>query len=188
MNTSGSLLNEYSTGLTAGCRPFGITSGPDGKLWFTEEAGNKIGKITTNGAVTEYYLGLTASCKPRCITAGPDGALWFTEYAADKIGRITIDGAITEYDIPTTGGKPYGITAHPGGDIWFTEDGVDGNNINHIGRVELDPTSHQFRRIVEYPIDTPNCGPSDITVGPNNDLYFTEYNVDKIGRLIMHQD
>ena len=28
--------------------PYGITSGPDGNLWFTEANGNKIGSITTH--------------------------------------------------------------------------------------------------------------------------------------------
>ncbi len=34
--------------------PSGITAGPDGNLWFTENSAHTIGKITTHGAVTEY--------------------------------------------------------------------------------------------------------------------------------------
>jgi hypothetical protein len=34
---------------TAGSNPGGITLGPDGKMWFTEQSlGNKIGRITTS--------------------------------------------------------------------------------------------------------------------------------------------
>ena len=33
--------------------PAGITTGPDGNLWFTEVDGNKIGKVTTGGVFTE---------------------------------------------------------------------------------------------------------------------------------------
>jgi hypothetical protein len=33
---------------TAGSTPFGIASGPDGALWFTEQSANKIGRITTD--------------------------------------------------------------------------------------------------------------------------------------------
>jgi len=29
-----------------GCEAFGITSGPDGNLWFTEELAGEIGRIT----------------------------------------------------------------------------------------------------------------------------------------------
>src|SRR5258705_107180 len=34
----------------------GITAGPDGALWFTESAGNAMGRITTAGVVTKYPL------------------------------------------------------------------------------------------------------------------------------------
>ena len=52
--------------------------GPDGALWFTEYDGNKIGRITTAGAVTEFPIP-TAGSQPSAMTVGPDGALWFIE-------------------------------------------------------------------------------------------------------------
>src|ERR1700694_2587995 len=58
--------------------PTGIVLGPDGALWFTEEATSKIGRITTGGIVTEFPT-LTPGGAPTGITAGPDGGLWFTE-------------------------------------------------------------------------------------------------------------
>src|SRR5258708_6884317 len=33
---------------TDGCEPLGITTGPDGNLWFTEELAGEIGRITTS--------------------------------------------------------------------------------------------------------------------------------------------
>jgi virginiamycin B lyase len=38
-------------------RPAGITAGPEGNVWFTENGGDRIGKITTAGVVTEYNGG-----------------------------------------------------------------------------------------------------------------------------------
>jgi virginiamycin B lyase len=81
-------------------QPKGITAGPDGALWFTEYNNNKIGRISTSGAITEYAVP-TAASHPYSITAGPDGALWFTEYHANNIGRITTAGIITEFAVPT---------------------------------------------------------------------------------------
>lgn len=40
-------VTEYTIP-TLASTPTGITAGPDGNLWFTESAGNKIGKITTS--------------------------------------------------------------------------------------------------------------------------------------------
>jgi streptogramin lyase len=54
-----------------------ITAGPDGALWFTENAANAIGRITTAGMVKTYPLP-TPNAFPCGIAAGPDGALWFT--------------------------------------------------------------------------------------------------------------
>ncbi len=73
---------------TADSSPSGITAGPDGNLWFTEQAGNKIGRISTAGAIAEFAIP-TANSFPVDITAGPDGTLWFLEHSANQIGRIT---------------------------------------------------------------------------------------------------
>src|SRR5229473_1835782 len=66
---------------TASSNPFGITTGPDGALWFTESSpvgssGNNIGRITTADVITEFPIP-TPGSRPQGITAGPDGALWF---------------------------------------------------------------------------------------------------------------
>jgi virginiamycin B lyase len=81
-------------------QPWGITTGPDGALWFTEAScvreqssrcivGNKIGRITTAGAVTEFTIPSDGS-GPHSITTGPDGALWFTEYYGNRVGRLVL--------------------------------------------------------------------------------------------------
>ena len=66
--------------------PAGITAGPDGNLWFTNNGNNTIGRITTTGTVTIYHR--TSIDLPSEITEGPDGAVWFTN-RGDGIGRIT---------------------------------------------------------------------------------------------------
>src|SRR5258708_2383504 len=53
--------------------PTGITVGPDGALWFTEEFKNKIGRITTDGVITEYPIP-TPDSNPADITAGAAAA------------------------------------------------------------------------------------------------------------------
>jgi virginiamycin B lyase len=69
-------------------------------LWFTENKGNKIGKISpTTGDITEYEIP-TVGSGVLGITTGPDGNLWFTELQGDKIGKISpMTGDITEYPI-----------------------------------------------------------------------------------------
>lgn len=45
--TPGGTITEFPVP-TSKSQPFGIGSGPDGNLWFTEYSGNKIGRITTS--------------------------------------------------------------------------------------------------------------------------------------------
>ena len=153
---------------TASSQPNGITTGPDGALWFTELNTNKIGRVTTSGAFTEYTIP-TANSLLLGITTGPDGALWFAEQS--KIGRVTTSGAFTEYPI-TAGSGPFGITTGADGALWFAE-----FNTGKIGRVS---TSGAF---TEYPIPTASSRPIGITTGPDGALWFTENSGNKIGKI-----
>ena len=79
--------------------PRNLAAGPDGALWFTQQNGNRIGRIDTAGVITEFTLP-TAGSAPLDITAGPDGALWFTQLSGNRIGRITT-GAPPPAVVPT---------------------------------------------------------------------------------------
>ena len=80
---------------TTNAQPFGIAAGLDGSVWFTEVAGNKIGRLSVGGTFTEF----PASGNPGGITLGPDGAFWFTEIGGNKIGQITGSGTIAEFSM-----------------------------------------------------------------------------------------
>ena len=139
---------------TANYSPYGITTGPDGNLWFTEPnnmyPGNNIGVINpTTHAITEFPVP-TAFSMPYGITTGPDGNLWFTEVSGNKIGEINpTTHAITEFPVPTANSQPYDITTGLDGNLWFTE--YQGNNIG-----EINPTTHA---ITEFPVPTANSQP-----------------------------
>ena len=69
-------ITEFSDGISNPGGPDLITAGPDGNLWFTEQAGNRIARITPDGVVTEFSAGLSVGAGPRGIVSGPDGNLW----------------------------------------------------------------------------------------------------------------
>jgi hypothetical protein len=121
---------------TGGSLPVGVAVGSDGNIWFTEQFGNNIGRITLSRSITEFPVP-TPGGDPVGIVAGRDGNLWFTEWGqsnGSKIGRITTSGAITEYGLPTAGAAPFLIAAGSGSTLWFTES--IGNN---IGKIALGP-------------------------------------------------
>ena len=180
-NTSGGLpipgtptITEYSSGMSAGALPIGIATGPDGNIWFTEQNGNRIGRITPSGTITEYATLPNTNSVPSGITAGPDGAMWFTENNGNRIGRITTAGVVTEFSAgisPSAG--LLGITAGPDGNLWFAE--FQGGIGNRIGRITPSGT------VSEFATGT-SGGPQTIISGPDGNLWFTE-NGNRIGRI-----
>jgi streptogramin lyase len=186
----------------------GITTGPDGNLWFADEGGN-IGRITTAGTVTEFAVP-TPQSELWDITAGPDGNLWFTEINGNKIGRITTSGAITEFSLPPSS-TPVGITSGPGGNLWFAEAAGSIGEITPLGSLTqfsiptasapddvvtgpdgnlwfTDGTGNIGRMttlgtVAEFPIPTTSGRPTGITVGPDGNLWFTEEVGNRIGRI-----
>lgn len=78
---------------TQSANALGITMGPDGNVWFTEQGASQIGRMSPAGAFTEFPL--DSPGYPTDIVAGPDGNLWFTvptSGSRDWIGRITPSG------------------------------------------------------------------------------------------------
>jgi streptogramin lyase len=110
--------------LPAGSNPYGITAGPDGNVWFTEQGLNpKIGRITPTGTIDEFSLP-QLNTPPGEIVAGPDGNLWFTQTPRNFfsplsfISQITPAGVLTQFPVP---GLPRSITVGSDGNIWFTD-------------------------------------------------------------------
>ena len=60
---------------TAVDRPRGIAEGPDGAIWFANEDGHSIGRITPDGVLTSYTDPKIET--PTAMTSSPDGGLWF---------------------------------------------------------------------------------------------------------------
>ncbi|HSW88740.1 MAG TPA: C39 family peptidase [Candidatus Saccharimonadales bacterium] len=153
--------------------PLGITSGPDGNIWFTEANSDKIGRITTNGTITEFPLP-TSNTAVRSITTGPDGNLWFTENAQNKIGKITPQGEITEFSLPSGSSSPYAITSGFDGNLWFTE-----SVGNKVGKIT--PQGE----ITEFPLAPRvyNRSLSGITKGPDGNVWFATLEDNIIGKI-----
>ena len=154
-----------------------ITAGPDGALWFVEGYANKIGRITTAGAISEFPIP-TASSFPSGIAAGSDGALWFTELGGNQIGRITTGGAITEFAVPTVGSFPFAIAAGPDGALWFTE-----NAGAKIGRITTAGVVSEFPVSTTTACPFQGCGLDGIAAGSDGALWFADSATNTIDRI-----
>lgn len=155
--------------------PTTIAIAPDGRVWFTESAGDRIGRINPDGGdLTEFALPHSLSA-PRIIARGADGNLWFSEHSGNRIGRITPEGKIVEFDIPTPASEPRALALGADGNIWFGMFAA-----GKIGRIT--PAG----AITEFTPPTPDCGPRALAAGPDGNIWFSEYRASKIGRITPH--
>jgi streptogramin lyase len=155
---------------TASASPGGIVAAPDGNLWFTERAADKIGEFNpVTHAFTE--ISLAPGDPPYDLTVGPDGNVWFTQGA--HIGKIDLaTHAVAEATIPTDT-LAEAITSGPDGNLWFVEAGAA-----RIG--ELNPATLAFQ---DAAIPSGNKA-TGITSGPDGCIWFTESEADQVGQVL----
>ena len=147
----------------------------NGTIWFTERAGNKIGKLVPGtGAITEYNVP-TANSQPSGL-AIYGGIAFFAEAQGNRLGRVTLgSGAIVEtLLIDTPNCLPEDVTINLWGRAWVTE--MQGNKI----ALNYWTTLTDF---LQFTVPTPNSEPYGITMASDGaTVWFTERAGNKIGR------
>jgi virginiamycin B lyase len=170
--TGGPVISEFETGLTSGVGLWGITAGPDGNLWFTEETHNAVGRVTPGAVITEFGSGFPTG-SPKGIVTGPDGNLWVAMAGGNgAIARVTKAGEVTEFET-LTAGDPEDIAVGADNNLWYVDSAA-----NLIGRIT--PTGS----ITEFTDGLSDAAaPTGITKGPDGAMWFTESAAGKIGRI-----
>ncbi len=80
-------IEEYEL-LDIDSGPYGITTGKDGALWFTQHKANQIGRMTVNGEVTHFVIP-TSDAGVLSITSTTQGAKG--KYGLRKIKLIKLE-------------------------------------------------------------------------------------------------
>lgn len=177
-------ITEFPDGET----PIGITNGPGSKLYIAEHVANMIGKMAYDGSYPLAPFPVpTRGDGPFHITTGFDNNLWYTELLSGTVGRVTSTGTVLRDITLTANGGALDIRRGPDGtSMWVTE-----NFANKIARIfpsggracGIDGGANPDYCVVEYPVPTQDSGPGDINVGPDGNMWFTETNAGKIGRI-----
>jgi virginiamycin B lyase len=152
--------------------PTTISVATDGRVWFTEGSGNRIGSMNPDGSELMEFPLPHPDSSPRIIARGSDGNLWFSEHTGNRIGRITQNGVIAEWDIPTPNSQPRAICLGADGNIWFGM--FAGGKIGRITPAGL---------ITEFSPPTPDSGPRALAAGADGNVWFSEYRANRIGRI-----
>ena len=98
--------------------------------------------------------------------------MWFSEHTGNRMGRITPDGTITEF-------------ADPDAEQHAARDRARRRRQHLVRRVcgRKDRSHHAAGVITEFPIPTPDSGPRALAAGPDGNIWFSEFNASKIGRI-----
>jgi virginiamycin B lyase len=182
---SSSTPTLYTLNVTG--RPTGITSGPNNQIWFSESFGHRVGHIATDGsAFQEIPLPVpSASFGPGEVAMGSDGNIWtvgqaFSNAAAiSSFVRITPTGEASFFHPPTHQAGLCCIASALDGFLYTTEREV-GNTAN-IARISSNAGDISETKI---PSGT-SSGPDHITIGSDGNVWFTEFDSSKIGRLLL---
>ena len=129
--TDAGRITMYPT-LAPASRPIAVEAGPDGRVWYSLEAGHRFGVIDpATGAQTEYPVP-TTDAELAALNFDRHGRLWLQYNTPDKLGRVLRDGAVIEIPIPTQNAVMHRIAAGPDGAMWFTELAAD-----KVGRIPV---------------------------------------------------
>jgi streptogramin lyase len=126
--------------------PYGLRVGPDGTVWSTELAGNRLIKYVPETKEMKAYEMPSPHSGPRRLDVAPDGVVWIPEFTTGKLARFNPDTeSFTEYDFPTSNSLPYCARVNPStGVVWISQCANDG-----IAR--FDPSTEAF---VEFRLPT----------------------------------
>jgi virginiamycin B lyase len=145
-------------------------------VWFTERAGNNIGRLDpATGDVVEYPLKVAGS-RPSGLSAASSSGwwyLWFAEPGSNLLGRMRLaDNFIAELPPPTVGSAPQDV-AWDGLYPWISE--LAGNKI----------AGYYFGTALgwgEVSVTTPDSEPYGITLQGSDLVWFTERAGNRLGR------
>jgi virginiamycin B lyase len=164
----------------------GLAVGPDGNVWFTENASQFVGRLGTlafakglgqisaSGEITEVPLsgpGVVLGAFNAGPVLGSDGNFWFADIgfipAQAAIGWSTSTGAVT--GVSLVANFVSSLTEGPDGNIWFATS-------PDVGRI----TTSGVVATVNLP---PGSGPQGIAAGSDGNLWYTDPVANQIGRM-----
>jgi virginiamycin B lyase len=167
-------IREYEVP-TPKSRPHDPALAPDGSLWYTGQAANKLGRLEPKtGEFKEFPL-KTPGSGPHGLVADKNGNIWFTAISGGYVGKFDPNtGEITEYR-PSGGARidPHTPVFDHDGILWFTNE-----ETNYIGR--LDPKTGTMT-LAKLP--TPHAVPYGIVILQNNTPIFCEFGTNQLATI-----
>jgi streptogramin lyase len=147
--------------------PYGLRVAPNGVVWMTELAGNRLVSYNPETGSTMAYTLPAPHSGPRRIDVDATGLVWVPEFAAGKLARFDpTTERFEEYDFPTRDSLPYCVRVDPRrGVVWISQCGT-----GSIAR--FDPATRSF---AELELPTRRAFIRHLDVDPENGDVWAAY-------------
>ncbi|MBZ0285393.1 MAG: lyase, partial [Anaerolineae bacterium] len=150
--------------------PYGITSTPDGLVFYASLAGSHIAQIDTETGEATPIEPPTARQGARRVWSDSQGRIWVSEYNA---GQVAVYDPATEewqeWKLPGNAPAAYSVYVDDCDKVWLSDFG--GNAI-----VLFDPETETF---TSYPLSSPDAAVRQI-LGRPGEIWGAESSVDKL--------
>lgn len=151
--------------------PYGITTTPDGSIYYASLAANYIARIDLKSHNSTVIQPPTPDQGARRFWSDSHGRLWVTEWNAGKLALY--DPATNkwkEWRLPGDNPMPYAVYVDKNDTVWLSDFGA-----NAI--VRFDPTKEKFVDVVTIP--TPGANVRQI-LGRSGEIWGAESEADKL--------
>lgn len=161
----------------------GVTSGPDGRIWFVFTKENRhafsslqhfVGRLSPDLEKLDVIPIEAENIEPVFLINGPDGNVWSGSGLFSKAALLRIDPAGTVTLYPLSSGSPIGVAAGPDGNVWFADGARD-----RIGRIS--PANGE---ITEFAV-AEGSRLNTIAAGPDGAMWFTGGKTNQVGRITL---
>ena len=167
-----------------GVQQLGIVVGPDKNIWIAETTSSLIrvtmkAKITIFSRLTGAFGGVNYQIDPGGMVLGPDSRFWMTVSQPNDvsgnglIAAITTAGAVTLFETPGEPESTSHLVMGPDGKLWVPLS-------THMARISTAGSITQYA----YPSKLNSGYANDVTVGPDNNIWFTEGFVGIVGKIV----
>jgi virginiamycin B lyase len=125
--------------------PYGITTAPDGKVFYASLAGSHVAQINLETAQATPIDPPTPRQGARRVWTDSHGIVWISEWNAGQVGRYDpVSGDWHEWKLPGNRAQTYAVFVDDQDQVWLSQWG------NDTALVHFDPSSESFQ---SFPLD-----------------------------------
>jgi virginiamycin B lyase len=150
--------------------PYGITTTPNGAVYYASLAGNYVGLIDTKTGQVTVLEPPTPGQGSRRVWADSDGSIWVSEYNAGQLGMYDPQtDKWKEWKLPGNNPKPYAVYVDTKDKVWISDFGSN-------SMYKFDPLNETFSK---FEIPSPEANVRQI-LGIEGEIWGAESGTDRL--------